>query len=418
MPPRPRSKRCSRDDPPRTPAGILAAARAAIEAGRKDEATRLVSGLWRESDLDAATEGMVLKEFAVLLTRADHKYRADRLLYAENVGAAMRAARLAGADEVALANARIEAMRGPLSPHAIAAVPAALQTDPGLLFARVQDARRSNRTAEAAAWLALAPHDPAQLIDPDKWWTERRMVAREWLDHGNFKSAYELCAGAPTSSEPAHVDAAFHAGWIALRFLDDAPAAARHFAKASAVALTPLAHARADYWQGRAAEALGKGDDARGFYERAAAYPIAYYGQLAARKLGRDAAIAPRTPHLIASGEARAEATRIVELYYQAGLDDFAAPLAYSAARNWSDELQIAALAQVLARRGDATTNVTFGKLATERGFPIDEVAFPTFGLPAFSPLPRSADLPACSRSRGKRANFPGAPPRAPAPRA
>ena len=335
----------------------------------------------------------MLEEFAVLLTRADHKYRADRLLYAENVWAAMRAARLAGPDEVALANARIEAMRGPLSPHAIAAVPAALQTDPGLLFARVQDARRANRTADAAAWLALAPHDPAQLIDPDKWWTERRMVAREWLDRGNFKAAYELCAGAPTTSEAAHVDAAFHAGWIALRFLNDAPTAAQHFAEASAVAMTPLAQARADYWQGRAAEALGKGDDARGFYQRAAAYPIAYYGQLAARKLGRDAAIAPRTPSRVASGEARAEATRIIELYYQAGLADFAVPLAYSAAQNWTDESQLAALAEVLARRGDATTNVTYGKLATLRGFPVDEVAFPTFGLPAFSPLPRSADL-------------------------
>ena len=89
-------------DPPRTPAGILAAARAAIEAGRKDEATRLVRGLWRDSDLDAATEGNLLKEFGALLNRADHKYRADRLLYAENVGAALRAARLAGADVVAL----------------------------------------------------------------------------------------------------------------------------------------------------------------------------------------------------------------------------------------------------------------------------------------------------------------------------
>ena len=50
-------------------------------------------------------------------------------------------------------------------------------------------------------------------------------------------------------------------------------------------------------------------------------------------------------------------------------------------------------LAQILARRGDARTNVTFGKLATERGFAIDETAFPTFGLPSFSPLPHSADI-------------------------
>ena len=305
-------------DPPRTAAGVLAAVRAELDGGRKDKAASLVRGLWRDLDLDYGTEGKVLREFGVLLTRADHKYRADRLLYAEKIAPALRAAGLAGADEVALANARIEAMRGPLSPHSIASVPASLQSDPGLIFARVQDARRGNRTAEASAWLALAPHDPAALIDPDKWWTERRMVAREWLDRGAFKQAYDLCA---------------------------------------------------------------------------AGYPIAYYGQLAARKLGRDADIAPREPHLVATGEARAEATRIIELYYDAGLDDFAASLAFSAARNWSDESQIAALGQLLARRGDARTNVTFGKLATERGFAVDETAFPTFGLPSFSPLPHSADI-------------------------
>ncbi len=44
-------------DPPRTPAGKLAAARAALDAGRRDEATGIVRALWRDSDLDAWTEG-------------------------------------------------------------------------------------------------------------------------------------------------------------------------------------------------------------------------------------------------------------------------------------------------------------------------------------------------------------------------
>jgi soluble lytic murein transglycosylase len=219
------------------------------------------------------------------------------------------------------------------------------------------------------------------------------MVAREWLDRGAFKQAYELCAGAPTVSVPATVDAEFHAGWIALRFLSDPAAAAQHFERASAVALTPLAHARADYWRGRAAEALNKSDEAKQYYERAAAYPIAYYGQLAARKLGRDTAIAPRARPNAATGDARAEATRIIELYYDAGLDDIAASLAFAAARNWSDPSQIAALGETLARRGDARANVTFGKIATERGFALDETAFPTFGLPRFTPLAHSADI-------------------------
>ena len=109
------------DEAPRTPAGVVALARAKIEQGQSAEANELVRKLWRESDMDAHAEAAVLKEFSGVLTRADHKYRADRLLYAERVGAAMRAASLAGPDVVALGNARYEAMHGPLSPRAVAA---------------------------------------------------------------------------------------------------------------------------------------------------------------------------------------------------------------------------------------------------------------------------------------------------------
>ena len=60
----------------------------------------------------------------------------------------------------ALARARIAAARGPLTPALAMAVPPPLRNDPGLLFARIQDARRSNRAYEAATLLDLAPRDP------------------------------------------------------------------------------------------------------------------------------------------------------------------------------------------------------------------------------------------------------------------
>ena len=379
--------------PPRTPAGKLALARAALEAGRRAEALAIVAPLWRNDDLDPWSEGEALKNFAALLSRADHKYRADRLLYAEKSGAALRAAALAGPDEVALAEARIAAANGPLTPQKVAAVPPALQKDPGLLFARVQDARRGGRAREAAGWLALAPTDAASLIDPDKWWSERRMVARELLDAGDPRQALAVCAAAAPASVPAKVDAAFHAGWIALRFLGDPSDAARHFDAAAAVAATPLSIARAAYWRGRAAEALDRIDEARRFYERAAAFPIAYYGQLAGQKLGR-AALSLRAPAAIAAGEGRDEATRVVAWLYAAHLDDLANALAEAAGGAWSDEAQLAALAEQVAAHGDAAANVAFGKIATQRGFALDAAAFPISGVPSFAPLANSADLP------------------------
>ena len=82
-------------------------------------------------------------------------------------------------------------------------MPAALKNDPGLLFARIQDARRSNRAYEAAMLLNLAPKDRDSLINPDKWWSERRMVARELLDLNEPKLAFELCDKAALPDEAA-----------------------------------------------------------------------------------------------------------------------------------------------------------------------------------------------------------------------
>ena len=378
--------------PPLTSAGRIALARADLALGKRDEAQSVIRALWRDVDFDPATETVALREFGAMLTRDDHAARTSRLLYAERGGPAWRAATLAGADIQALTRARWEAAKGPLSARTSSAVPPAARSDPGYLFAHVQDARRSGRLDEAASWLALAPHDADKLVDPDKWWSERRMVARLFLDRGEFEKAYKVCDEAIARSSPGRIDAAFFAGWIALRFLNDPARATPHFIAAAEAAQTPISIARANYWRGRTAEALGRMDDARGFYSKAAAYPIAYYGQLAAQKLGASD-ITLRRPAAAATGETRAEATRAIELYLAAGLDDFVGPVAYAAAKTWDDEAQLAALALVLRARAAASTNVVFGKLATERGFPLDATAFPTFGLPDFEPLSGSAAL-------------------------
>ena len=402
-------------NPPRTPAGKLAAARAALDAGRREEATATARALWRDGDFDGWTETAILKDFGSALTRADHKYRADRLLYAEKMGAALRAAARAGADEAALAQARIAAMTGPLTPRALAAVPAALQNDPGLIFAHVQDARRANRALEAADWLIRAPKAASALIDPDKWWTERRMVARELLDLGQIEKAYAICADAQPVSIPARVDAAFHAGWIALRFANDPERAARHFAIAGEAAETPLSIARAAYWQGRAAEALGHADEARGFYERAANWPIAYYGQLAAKRLGRELVL--RAPAAVATGDS---ATK------RRALSPCSTPPGSTTSRRRSPRRR----ADYGATKPNSPRWPTSSRrTATPRPASISARSSPSaasrstmspFRSAGFRTSPRSRVRPisrASTPSRARRANSSGAPPRGRGPR-
>jgi soluble lytic murein transglycosylase len=381
-------------EPPQSSAGKIAAARAAQAMGRPEEASQIIRSLWRDGNVDALAESVILRDFGASLTKADHAYRADRLLYAGYLSAGARAAALAGPDVSALAQARIAAAREPMSMGLVKAVPPALRNDPGLLFSRIQYARRAGRVYEAAVMLSLAPHDRAALVNPDRWWSERKMVARTLLDLDEPRLAFEVCDETvqPDSSE-ARVDAAFHAGWIALRFLDDAPSAAKRFALAAEAAENPLSAARAAYWQGRAAEAMGDSKAAKSFYARAASAPIAYYGQLAAQRLG-ETRLVFRAPAAAAEGDRRDEAVRAVQALYADGLDDLAAALAFDAARQWRDESQLAAMAKVVKRQDDAGTQVQFAKIAVMQGHPLEAMAFPAAGMPAFVPLPRSADLP------------------------
>jgi soluble lytic murein transglycosylase len=383
------------DRKPSTPAGKLALARALIHDGDLAAAGALVIEAWREDDINETLEGVIKKDFGAFLTAPDHKYRADRLLYQEKNGAALRAAELAGKDVAILARARVAANAETANEKIFAAVPASLQSDPGLLFARVHMLRLTNKIAEAGALMRKAPREPERVIDGDAWWTERRLLARKLLDKGDAETAYIVCAQHAARSVSSRVEAEFHAGWIALRFLNDAKRAERHFELLDNIAETPIQKARAAYWRGRAAEYHDTPEDrekARAFFLRAAAHSTTFYGQLARAKVGAVESPLRRAP-TPAEGDARDEAVRAIELLFAAGEKEIAASLAFEAARKLEGEAQLAALANVVARHRDAKISLTVGKLASNRGIPIDDAAFPGYGVPRFSALPGSAPV-------------------------
>jgi soluble lytic murein transglycosylase len=114
---------------------------------------------------------------------------------------------------------------------------------------------------------------------------------------------------------------------------------------------------------------------------------------LAAQRLGQTR-LALHAPASAAEGDRRDEAVRAVEALYADGLDELAAALAFDAARRWRDESQLAAMAEVVKQQGDPGTQVQFAKIAVLRGHPLEAMAFPAAGMPAFVPLRHSADLP------------------------
>ena len=225
----------------------------------------------------------IIKEFGELLTTADHRSRMERMLYADRVNSADRVAELAGAKPLAEAWAAV-IRNDKAAAKLLAAVPAE-QRSAGYAFAEARYLRRHKKFSEAAAVMLKAPTDRAALIDPDAWWLERRVLSRELVDQGDMKTAYKIAAAHSAETPVNAADAEFHAGWFALRGLNDATTGAKHFARIVQVAGGPISLARAYYWLGRAAEAGGPGD-AKSYFRKAAAYGATFYGQLAAERIG------------------------------------------------------------------------------------------------------------------------------------
>ena len=218
--------------------------------------------------------------------------------------------------------------------------------------------RRRDKLDEAVRVLADVSRDPDILADGDGWWARAALIARELLDRGDALAAYAVARDHAAESAEKRIDAEFYAGWIALRFLNHPATAARHFADAAKIAAKPISVARIAYWQGRAAEAFGAHDEARGFYEKAAGYPITYYGQLARAKLGLPE-VQLRT---VESGgrsvfEPLAVAQAVKRLY-EAGLRDIASALCADLAASLTDAGQLDSLGQLVAEYGDARTAI------------------------------------------------------------
>lgn len=270
--------------PPLTGAGILHYAVALEAAGRTAELTGLVRDRWVRGGFGAREESDLLSHFGRLLRPSDHLARLDRLLWEGEGAAARRLFNLVDSGHRALAQARLSLAEGrPGVDALIRKVPASLAGDPGLLYERMRWRRRHDRDASA---IEILQDRPADLGRPGAWWSERHILARRAIEREDYALAYRLASGHGQKDGFAFAQAEFLAGWLALRFLDRPADALKHFTLLHDGVSTPLSVSRGAYWAGRAAEALGRAEEARRWYGLAARHVTTFYGLLAAEKLG------------------------------------------------------------------------------------------------------------------------------------
>ena len=373
------------NESPLSAKGRFSLARAMLARGDRANAERLVREAWRNDAMSEETENNALDLFGALLSGGDHKARMDTLLYGSEQEAALRAAKRLGSGYVALAKARIASNHKAANSRALLeAVPAELHNDTGYIFAKIQLLRREEKFAEAAQLMMGAPRDPNRLYNVDEWWIERRLISRKMIDLGEYRTAYQIARDAALPNRDIYkTEQEFTAGWIALRFLNDPVTAAQHFARIGVGSVNPTTLARAGYWQGRAAEAMGRMQEARAAYSAAAEQSTSYYGQLARAKLGMpqlalNASLAGR-----GRGVERLEIVRAVQLLYDLDEGEIAIPIFADVGDN-GDQEALLGLAEIAARQGDARAMLLVGKSALNRGLPFDHYAYPVNGVPAF----------------------------------
>jgi soluble lytic murein transglycosylase len=375
-------------DQPHTAKGKFALARALLSQGDSAGAHQAIGDAWRSDAFSADLEEQARDMFAGLITADDDKARMDARLYAEDDDAGLRAAHHLDGTQLAIAKARAAVINKAGNAKALLeAVPATAQHDAGYIYSRAQFLRRGDKIDEAGRWMISASHDPAVLRDVDQWWVERRLLARKLLDLGNAKMAYEVANGAaPPMNENYRADQQFTAGWIALTFLHEPAVGLTHFARIAEGVSNPITLARAFYWQGRAAEAAGHEHDARGYFDSAARFPTAYYGQLARARLDlNEVTLRPLpTPAADLHG---LEVARVFEMLYAVDARDVVAAMAGDLADKANDPAALTTLAEIAKQHNDARATLLIGKTALGRGFPLEQYAFPDFGVPDFQPI-------------------------------
>ncbi|MEO1701594.1 MAG: lytic transglycosylase domain-containing protein [Pseudomonadota bacterium] len=257
-------------------------ARDYLAQGNLEAAREFLLLVWIDEGLSAREEKLVLNEFGAYLTEEDHARRYFNMMSRDRIRSGSRLAE--AANMLPLHDAWASLIRGQRSALTMLEnVPDSHRLTTAFKFIEVEALRRNGLYQQAVTALSNVSTDLALTINPDAWWTERRIVSRSLRETGRLKEAYEVASAHRGGSPAVQIESRFHAGWYAMQ-LDEAARAAEHFDAILRIAQTPISTARGAYWLGRALEDQGNGPGANEAYQRAAGHPTTFYGLLAGAK--------------------------------------------------------------------------------------------------------------------------------------
>jgi soluble lytic murein transglycosylase len=309
------------NDKPTSGNGWARLADAYAATGRTAEALDASRQAWASADLGASDELSLWSRYGSSFTAADRDLRVDSLLFAKKPDDAVRFYSMTSPERRAAFAARIAMQRKASDAESLyQAVIGQVTSDPGLLMDRARYLR-GNGFEQAARDLAARQHKflyPA--ADPDRFYDMLLTLAndaaqdRQWTTAFNITSHLSdvLPAGTDISQQPIdlrdnYTSLVWLGGMIALDRTNQPGSAVAMFYNYARGGHSLQVQTTGNYWAGRAALAAGRFQEANEYFQRAAAYPELFYGQLALERLGKSVSPPPQAlPQYVTTAAQRA----------------------------------------------------------------------------------------------------------------
>lgn len=286
---------------PKTGNGWARFAEACGASGRPAEALNAAREAWASPDLSADDELAIWSHYGGSFTRADHDRRVDSLLFAKKADSAARFVALVSPERRSAFAARIAMQQdSPDAESRYRSVIGSVTSDSGLMMDRARYLR-DHHYAKAAEDLAARTHhfiykpaDPQRFYDMLILIASDAAAAHEWNTVYNITRQIDdvLPAGAQIADQPIgirddYTSLAWLGGSTALERMRRPTSALAMFDRYARAARSLQVQTKGDYWAGRAALGAGQFQTSTAYFQRAAAYPDLFYGQLALERLGR-----------------------------------------------------------------------------------------------------------------------------------
>jgi soluble lytic murein transglycosylase len=231
----------------------------------------------------------------------------DSLLFAKKADDAARFLSATSPERQAAFAARIAMQQNsPEADNRYQAVIGSVTSDAGLFMDRARWLRANNYSS-AAQQLAARDHNfTIKPADPERFFDMLILLAGDAAADRNWQTAYNIASqiddilpsGAAVADQPLpirddYTTLAWLAGTVALDRMNRPASAIAMFDRYAQGGRSLQVLTKGNYWAGRAALSAGRFQQANDYFQRAAAYPELFYGQLALERLGRSVPAPP-----------------------------------------------------------------------------------------------------------------------------